>query len=375
MDLTIQSDQTLINNLPTVSKPRIKIPFVIFIFLIAILIILIIVLMFYLLKTNKPLGPTINLPPLVNNLPVSPSSLSPTSAPTNTLPTLASLSANIKNSRIFIQRNDGVYLTANLSQPPTLLIKGDNPDLLNSEEKIVYSISKESESVSDMWDQISDIIIYDIRTGKSDTFTSVKGPLRGLSWSPDGQYVEANFGTGAAGSSEIYLRSTKTKIASFPLSGSRFYLKNNQEIVFDKFQPTNTMRPWESGDGTGVYKLSLLNNTISDVLPPTDLANYGVIGVENNLLQIRVRFVDNKDEWQNYDKVKTTFWQVNPNGGDRKEIQEPLSNNQKLIAQIRQNVFSDQKKYSLYEVKTLLRLKIGLFLKFITKILEDQFII
>jgi hypothetical protein len=248
----------------------------------------------------------------------------PTISPKAAIPTTSSFSNNnqailppniVSNLWVFVYAEEGVYKWDAQTKEKQYIISNADQVVLHPDNRQIGYVRYTEEAVDNFWEAESKLYVYDIYTNQEKETITFNGPIRGIEWSPSGNHLAANFGTGPVGSSEIYTYPNGKKVVTIGSIVAGFDWIGEQAAVASVAQYVSTPRPWGGGEGIGIEYYPLNGEPKRILFQSTDLIDYQLSRVKNNSIYYIKAEVEKTTDWSNQDKQKATNWIYNLENG------------------------------------------------------------
>ena len=277
--------------------------------------------------TPVPPTPT-PVPPMPTPIPPTPTPKPPTPTPVPPTPTSEQPSAfkSIENSLVVFEKEGKIFLLDGLNNQPVEVAEGNKPSLSPERSKIAYARMDEDNSIH----------IYEVKTGKIETLTTDEWRLRDVSWSPNGKYLITDSGTDVVGAGGVYEYPPGRKITSFNSYMGKIEWVNDEEFVFVEPQEVSPPRLYGGGEGSGLSKITLPGGERQLIAQATALEDFGypLFKVENGIIYFSKTTVKSSDDWDFPDKVEVSYWQMNSNGEEKREITKPETLSERVTSEL-----------------------------------------
>jgi hypothetical protein len=278
-------------------------------------------------------------PPQTNAAPPTKTSAAP---PTNTLVATITLTQNpsqiaeVEQSILVFEKDGVIFLLNGLSSRAVELDEGNCPSLSADQTKIAYV----------KMDKDNNIHIYDRITDKIESIPTDERRLRCVTWSPDSKYLVTDSGTSTQGSGAVYEYPSGNKATTFSTSApSNLTWLNDSEFIFQEPQEVSPMRPWESGTGRGLSKVSIASGAKQILAQASSFDDYSLLEVKEGTIYFLKTTVADPNDWGKQDKEVTTYWKMNPDGTGLTEISKPQTLRDKVLETLPQQ-YSDYRVFS-----------------------------
>lgn len=233
----------------------------------------------------------------------------------------------VEDSLIAFEKEGKIFLLNGLDKQPAEVAKGNQPAFSPDRSKIAYVKAHED----------SNIYIYDVKTGRTNAFSTNEWRLVGVSWSPDGEYLVTDSGGADSKIGGIYEYLTGKKVASFTANYDyrKMAWASDKELVFTELQKVSPYRPYGSGKGSGLSKITLPDgNKQQTLVQATALEDFGLIKTENGRLYFTKNVVKSSDDWSFSDRKETSYWQMNSGGDEKTEIAKPGTLEERTLGEL-----------------------------------------
>jgi len=251
-----------------------------------------------------------------------PTPVPPTPTPVPPTPT-PELFKPIENSLVVFEKEGKIFLLDGLNSQPTQVAEGNGPSFSPDRSKIAYV----------KMDEDNNIHIYELETGKTEALNTDEGRLRDVSWSPNGRYLVTDSGTSPLGAGGVYEYPTGRKITSFSSYVGITEWVSDQEFVFLEPQEVSPPRPWGSGDGGGLSKITLPGGERQSLAQATALEDFFLLKVENGTIYFSKTTVKSSDDW-GVVEGEVSYWQMDGNGEEKREIPKPETLTEKVTSEL-----------------------------------------
>lgn len=265
-----------------------------------------------------------------------PSVAQPTQAPvaTTTPKQEPSQITDVEDSLLVFEKDEKIFLLNGLSSEAVEIDEGNSPSLSSDQTKIAYV----------KMDKDNNIHIYDRVTGKKESITTDEWRLRGVEWSPDSKYLLTDSGTSPQGGGAIYEYPSGNKGSTFSTFGNLEWL-NNSEFVFVEPQQVSPERPYGSGSGSGLSKVSIVSGAKQTLAQASGVDNYNLLETKNEIVYFSKTTVADNNDWGMQDKEVKTYWKMNADGTGKAEVGKPETFRDMVLATIPQQ-YSDYQLFS-----------------------------
>jgi len=240
---------------------------------------------------------------------------------------------DVEQSLLVFEKDEKIFLLNGLGSEAVEIDEGNSPSLSSDQTKIAYV----------KMDKDNNIHIYDRITGKKESINTDQWRLRGVQWSPDSKYLLTNSGTSPLGEGAVYEYSSGKKGTTFSTSGNLKWL-NNSEFVYVETQPVSPERPYGSGTGSGLSKVSITNGAKQRLAQASGVDDYNLLEIKNGIIYFLKRTVADNNDWGMQDKETKTYWKMNADGTEKAEISKPETLRDKVLTTIPQQ-YSDYQPY------------------------------
>ena len=185
-----------------------------------------------------------------------------------------------------------IYYLSNINANPLFIADGQGLDLSSNGNLIIFA-ERSSTSLTDQ----DTIYVYDIDKGTVIHKYTIEGALvSGAGWNSDSTYFLVDGGTDVVRGYGVYSYPSGENVGHF--QGSNAIWIDAKNIVYSKYSDVPTIRPWGSGQGGGVAIYNIESQTVTDLLLPTDLIDYGVSYVFENKIYFTKTEVSDVSQWQ-----------------------------------------------------------------------------
>lgn len=201
--------------------------------------------------------------------------------------------AEVLNSTLYFVHGNYLYKSSPINSLSKILSNVDSYAISPDRKKIAY-LELENNAGSGM--DNSQIKIFSLADGKVTTvLEKAASSARRLDWSPDGNYLLVDFGTGPEGSLTAYDLTTDQKLVSF--SDGNFIWLDNKTIFLTQRSTIELARPWGAGEGFRLAKVNITTGT-SEILLEADANNdYSVLKLKGNCLYYQQSQVISQSDW------------------------------------------------------------------------------
>ncbi len=232
---------------------------------------------------------------------------------------------DVEQSLLVFEKNREVFLLDGLNSEAVEIDEGNSPSLSSDQTKIAYV----------KMDQDNNIHIYDRVTEKKESIVTDERRLRGVQWSPDGKYLITDSGTSPQGSRAVYEYPSGNKGLTFSTFGNLEWL-NNSEFVFTEPQEVSPERPYGSGSGSGLSKVSIISGAKQTLTQASGLDDYNLLEVTDGIIYFSKTTVADNNDWGMQDKETKTYWKMNADGTGKTKVSKPETLRSEVLAAIPQ---------------------------------------
>lgn len=241
---------------------------------------------------------------------------------------------DVEQSLLVFEKDGKIFLLNGLGSEAVEIDEGNSPSLSNDQTKIAYV----------KMDKDNNIHIYDRITEKKESITTDEWRLRGVQWSPDDKYLITDSGTSLQGGGAVYEYPSGNKGTTFSTLGNLEWL-NNSEFVYVEPQQVSPERPYGSGSGSGLSKVSISSGAKQILAQASGVDDYNLLEMKNGIIYFSKTTVVDNNDWGMQDKEVKTYWKMNADGTGKAEISKPETLRDKVLTTIPQQ-YSDYQLFS-----------------------------
>jgi WD40 repeat protein len=243
-------------------------------------------------------------------------------APTDESESSSAEASNVEQSPIVFKRDGKIILLDGIDGEEIEIDEGDSPSINYDQMKVAYI----------KMDEDNNIHIHNIETGQKENVITEEGRLRSVQWSPNGKYLVTNSGTSAEGCGAIYEYPSGNKSAAFGTIGSGWEWLNNAELVFVEPQEVTPERPYESGLGMGLSKISAAAGGKQVLAQVTSTEDYGLIEIIDGVIFFSKTEVADSSYWVTSDERTVTYWKMSGDGAGKEAVKGSELTKEKVAA-------------------------------------------
>ena len=232
---------------------------------------------------------------------------------------------------IFYEYDDQIWKVNPKSEIKNKIANGISPSISPDKMKLAYVYGGGNKYFRPSEANLTGIHIFDIKTGKDMLLKHYDKdePFGEVSWSPDGKYLVADFGTDVVRSKVIIDTNTGREILNFATFLDSYFWISNDEIVFNEMQEVSEPRPWGGGEGMGIAILNL-NGQKKVLRKATDKEEYELLQVLDDKIYFSLRTVNSPEDWEDENKHNITYWTMDKFGGNLTRVKEVESLDEKV---------------------------------------------
>lgn len=242
--------------------------------------------------------------------------ITPSLIPTTTAQKL-DLPKEIDNTKLYFIKDDKkLYKRFPLTATPNVILdRVDSYAISPDKKRIAYIKGYGS-------DEDNDIYIRNLETGLDSVYIDCQEWCvnRAIMWSPKGNYILVDAGTGPEGSFSVYDSNSGDKLSTFG-DGNLDWL-DEQTIFISQRTEVEPYRPWGAGDGLSLAKVDVTTGKSVILKKADDRDDYEVIGLINSCLYYRKEKVQDPDDWGDISKMSTSYYCLDVENGTTKNVAE-----------------------------------------------------
>lgn len=222
---------------------------------------------------------------------------------------------NLKSSNLvlnltpaFYELNNAIWQYDTESGEKVKIADGITPKLSPDKTMLAYS------SVSNNNNQI---YIYNLNSKEKTIFSDNIINAQAETWSSDSQYLIVDFGTSPERGKDIVNIKTEKLAASFGTAGDSYAWVNNNTIAYTDIN-YRLSRPGELS-GTGLSVITT-GNKITKLKTPDNLTDYNFLSAKDGKIYFEKKTVTSTDDFAVDSKIKKTYWSIETNGQNEKQV-------------------------------------------------------
>lgn len=234
------------------------------------------------------------------------------------------------NTNIYFEHNDEIWKLNPQTGEKEKIAVGNGLSLSSDKNKLVYicsSVYKPSKPCEygihmiDLANNLDTIIVPD---------NSEEARANIDNWSNDDNHIILDQGTSPVREKIIIENASGKELASFTSCAFSPIWLDNEKVVYTAMYDNN--QPWARTDSTsGISIFDINKNQKTDLLMPTDTEEYELLDVlDDKKIYYSVTSVNYKEDWQDENKISTSYWTIDQNGENRKQIDKIDSLNEEV---------------------------------------------
>ncbi|MFA6027674.1 MAG: hypothetical protein WC752_02000 [Patescibacteria group bacterium] len=158
-------------------------------------------------------------------------------------------------------------------------------------------------------------VLYNTETEEKTVFEDLQSePVSQPVWSPGNKYFTVESHTSTSEYESVVNKKGEV-VASF-MTVDEFAWKNKNVIFFTSMNDVEPPRPRGDGggEGFGVSKLNVKNNTLTDLRMPSEFIDYTFDSIKNAKIVYTKYEVTDYEQWRELEDQTVTYWKMNKNG-------------------------------------------------------------